>query len=245
MRIALSLTIMAVVLLATAASSLGAQQLPRSAVKLLNQAPGGDSAQLELSGVGKLQLKGRFVVYGQIERARWISVVDSARDARLLIDGKSIRFKRGRAKVRKPEGRFYLQGSKLRVTVSTAEMSIALAGIGKARLDGVGSLRMNGGTTLPWVKRWFQVRPGGSPPRIRRSRVIRRRAKAQAAVTAAPAAPVTIAQQAPPPVRDPRPAASAPVVVATPLPAPIVVPSAVAPGTSRSLGTAGRSVARP
>ena len=241
MRIAFSLTIMVAVVLATAASALGAPQLPRSAVKLLNQAPGGDSAQLELSGVGKLQLKGRFVVYGEIERARWISVVDSARDARLLIDGKSIRFRRGRAKVRKPEGRFYLQGSKLRVTLSTAEMNVALAGIGKARLDGVGSLRMNGGTTLPWVRRWFHVVPGGSPPRIRRSRVIRRRAMAPATATA----PVRIAQQTPPPVRDSRPVASAPLVRATPPPAPILVTPPITVDTSRSVGTAGRSVARP
>ena len=236
MRIALSLIILAAVVLATAASALGAPGLSRSAVTLLNPGSGGGSAQLELSGIGKLQLSGRFVVYGEIEKARRISVVDSAGDARLLVDGKSIRFRRGKARARKPKGRFYLQGSKVRVTLSTAEMNIALAGIGKARLGGVGSLRMNGGATLPWVNRWFQVRPGASPPRLRRSRVIRRRA-------VAPVAPsvrsIKVVQQAPVPPAEATPArdaerASTPDVMTAPLPEPIATVT-VARATTRSV----------
>jgi hypothetical protein len=132
------------------------------------QTPGERSAQLELRGFGTAQLNGRLVVYGKVEYADLIAVKDWHGDARLFFEGRQYWFKRGWVGIKRASGRFYVQGRDIRVKIKGREMSIALAGNGRARLQGSGSFRLNGGASLPWVSRWINVKPGASPPRASR-----------------------------------------------------------------------------
>jgi hypothetical protein len=164
------LIVLVLVLGATAASAASVDSLPsaaRVAGQVPAQTPGERSAQLELSGSGSVQLNGRLVVYGKVAHGDVITVKDKGGDARVFFDGRRYPQRRWTA-VRRVTGRFYVQGRNIQVKVKGRDMSIALAGNGRARLQGSGRFRLNGGASLSWVTPWINVKPGASPPRVSR-----------------------------------------------------------------------------
>ncbi len=128
------------------------------------------SARLEASGRGTLRLEGRLVAFGAIARRGRLVVIDRSRDrdATATLGGKTLDFdRRGRLRVNRAKGRFFIEGSMMRVTIGSGRLSVSVAGMGRVRFRGSGFYRLNNQRARRWTRRWIPIQPP-PPPRDRR-----------------------------------------------------------------------------
>jgi len=137
---------------------------------VLHQADPADSARLHLTGNGKVVLRGRLAVSGNLASRATVTIVDRAGDASVVVDGVTARFKRGRATVRRAQGIVWAAGSDLTLQVKGRGIDLAAAGLGKARLTGKGTYRLNTERTRTWPRSWVNLLPDESPRAIVRGR---------------------------------------------------------------------------
>lgn len=111
------------------------------------------SGQLQVAGRGSVDLDGAFVSFGLVVRGSGtMRLVDRDGDASVSVDGARIRTRTGRTtQVKLRNGkRFYLTGSRFRVTISGRAYAINASGIGRATLSGAGVYVPNGGDAVTW-----------------------------------------------------------------------------------------------
>ena len=145
MRRSLALLCLALlVALAAAAPALGARDGQR------RERPA--TGQIEATGTGAVTIRGRVVAFGLIPGRASLVVTDFDGDATVRIDGvlKRIPARTGVLRLRRASGRFYIEGSSLRVRIVGAGLVVSAAGRGRANLVGVGDYRLNDGPERDW-----------------------------------------------------------------------------------------------
>ena len=109
------------------------------------------SAQLEATGTGAVTLRGRLVAFGLIPGRGSIVVTDFDGDAVVRIDGVLKRIPRTDVlRLARVTGRFYVEGSDVRIRIVGTGVTVSAAGRGRATMVGVGSYRLNDGPELDW-----------------------------------------------------------------------------------------------
>jgi len=114
------------------------------------------SAQIGISGTGAVVLNGQLTAIGTIPGKGTMSVHDLQGDARVALNG--ARPKGGRIiNVRRASGALYVKGSRVRVRITGAGLSLSVAGRGKVTLTGVGTYQLNGEEAQPWPEDLGQI----------------------------------------------------------------------------------------
>ncbi len=125
----------------------------------------GPSAQIELSGRGTVQLRGRLVLSGNLAARGTVSIVDRGGDASVHMAGAGVTLSRkGRATVRGATGILYVTGSNVTVTVASRGLTISAAGSGTAKLSGTGRYRLNLGSDRAWPRGTVKLTTAVSAP---------------------------------------------------------------------------------
>jgi hypothetical protein len=145
------------ILAAVALALFGGQALAQEREK---PTPRTTSARLEVDGAGNVLLRGRFVVFGALASRSLLVVTDRAGDGELTIDGEPIALrKRKEKRLRRAQGRVYIAGRNMVVRVRSKDLTLSVAGRGRALLRGVGAFRLNDGPSFEWDRRVIRIHP--------------------------------------------------------------------------------------
>lgn len=133
------------------------------------------SAQLEVTGSGRVTLEGRLAATGSLSPRSTVVITDRKGDATAFVSGRALPFRTAitsrvrTARLNRAAGILYVNGSNVQVRVVSNELTFSVAGVGRARLQGRGDYRLNGSTTRTWPRTWITL----APPQILR-RIARR-----------------------------------------------------------------------
>lgn len=118
------------------------------------------SARLEVDGAGIVALRGRFVVFGVLSSRSLLVVTDRAGGGKLSVDGESVPLRKRKAKrIRRAQGRIYITGRNVVITVRSKDVTLSVAGRGRALLRGKGVLRLNDGPSFEWDRKPIRIHP--------------------------------------------------------------------------------------
>lgn len=143
---------------------------PAASAAVLHQAAPAGSARLLLSGSGRVVIAGRLAASGNFAARSTVLVIDRAGDASLVVAGVAAPFRRGRATVRRAQGIVWVAGSDLTVQVTGRNVDLAAAGVGRTRLTGKGTYRLNTTRTRAWPRAWVRLIPEQAPRAVVRAR---------------------------------------------------------------------------
>lgn len=124
------------------------------------------SAQLQVTGSGKMTVVGRLAVNGAMPSPARILIIDRGGDARAHLAGVPLSFnRRGRARVPRAEGILFVSGSNVTVRVIGSRLTFSVAGLGRARLQGEGRYQLNNQDARAWSGRWLRLTPASKQRR--------------------------------------------------------------------------------
>ncbi len=107
--------------------------------------------QLQLSGTGAITLNGQLTAFGVIpEDGGSLSVQDQRGDATVTLNGARQSLRGRRLNLKRAQGSFYIQGSKVSARVQGNNISLSAAGRGQALVAGIGNFILNGGDSQQW-----------------------------------------------------------------------------------------------
>lgn len=134
----------------------------------LRREGGGDrvpSAQLWATGSGAMTIIGRMSVNGLIPGRGLVTVIDRGGDARVYLAGSAQEFTNGRVRVRPASGVLFVKGSNVSVQIVGVDLRFAVAGYGRAQLQGSGRYQLNSGKEKSWSRAWISVTPSSAERR--------------------------------------------------------------------------------
>lgn len=117
------------------------------------------SARLEVDGAGTVVLRGRFVVFGVLASRSRLVVTDRAGDAKLAVNGEPVALRKRKAKRIRAQGRIYIAGRNVVIRAQSKDLTLSVAGRGRALLRGVGVFRLNDGPSFEWDRRAIRIHP--------------------------------------------------------------------------------------
>ena len=109
------------------------------------------TGRLQAQGAGAISLEGSMVAFGLIKGTASVLVQDLAGDSKVTVGGRQRRIGRtGTLRLGSATGRFYIQGTRIRVRISGPVLVASAAGRGRFLLEGAGSYSVNGGDKQDW-----------------------------------------------------------------------------------------------
>jgi hypothetical protein len=116
-------------------------------------------ARLQATGSGTLQLNGNMIAFGLMPRRARIVVVDRRGDAKMTLNGRNHLRPLGSrtrrvVRLRGVQGRFYVKGRNVSISMRGGQMTVSAAGAGAARLRGVGVYAVNESASRSWSREW-------------------------------------------------------------------------------------------
>ncbi len=152
--------LIAAIVAAVAVTFLASQAMAQTSTESKESTPRTMSARLEVDGTGTVLLRGRFVVFGVLAKRSLLVVTDRAGDARLTMDGEPIALRKRKTKrIRRAQGRIYITGRNLVIRARSKDLTLSVAGRGRALLRGVGVLKLNDGPSFEWDRKAIRIHP--------------------------------------------------------------------------------------